>query len=166
MMRHTHPCSRASCSACLLLPMYFLGQGPQQKLFQPLSTLNSSESASASMHPYSWGIGGDGRELEASLQSMPCLYIHLLTCSDARGLTSSQQPKFWGGLRGSGSGVLQAHDVHGLLFPDESWLEWDQVQALISTAARRLSWEQRDSRLLFRGAPTGDRTYWLDRPEV
>lgn len=61
---------------------------------------------------------------------------------------------------------LQAHDVHGILFPDESWLDWDQIQALISTAAKRLTWKQRESRLLFRGAPTGDRAYWLDTPEV
>ncbi|KAK9864491.1 hypothetical protein WJX84_003297 [Apatococcus fuscideae] len=60
----------------------------------------------------------------------------------------------------------QAHDAHGILFPDESWLDWDQTQALISTASKRLEWHKREPRLLFRGAPTGDRAYWLDTPGV
>ncbi len=61
---------------------------------------------------------------------------------------------------------MQAHDHHGILFPDESWLDWDQTQALISGAAKRLSWKDRESKLLFRGAPTGDRAFWLDTDEV
>ncbi|KAK9862578.1 hypothetical protein WJX84_011176 [Apatococcus fuscideae] len=53
-------------------------------------------------------------------------------------------------------------DHHGILFPDESWLDWEEEQMLVYAAARRHPWEQRDRRLLFRGAPTGDRARLLN----
>ncbi len=57
---------------------------------------------------------------------------------------------------------LQPEDHHGILFPDESWLDWEEEQMLVYAAARRHPWEQRDRRLLFRGAPTGDRARLLN----
>ncbi|KAK9831221.1 hypothetical protein WJX74_008187 [Apatococcus lobatus] len=53
-------------------------------------------------------------------------------------------------------------DSHGILFPDESWLDWEQEKSLVVAAARRQAWESRDSRLLFRGAPTGERGHLLN----
>ena len=57
---------------------------------------------------------------------------------------------------------VQPGDSHGILFPDESWLDWEQEKSLVVAAARRQSWEARDNRLLFRGAPTGDRGHLLN----
>lgn len=56
---------------------------------------------------------------------------------------------------------MQAHDTHGVLFPDESWLGWAEAKASILSAAKKVKWGNKDPRLLFRGAPTGDREYWL-----
>ena len=57
--------------------------------------------------------------------------------------------------------LVQAHDTHGLLFPDESWLGWAEAKASILSAAWKVKWENKDPRLFFRGAPTGDREFWL-----
>ncbi|KAK9819294.1 hypothetical protein WJX74_001805 [Apatococcus lobatus] len=57
--------------------------------------------------------------------------------------------------------IVKAHDTHGLLFPDESWLGWAEAKASILSAAKRVKWGNKDSHLLFRGAPTGDREFWL-----
>ena len=53
--------------------------------------------------------------------------------------------------------IVQPFDTHGILFPDESWLDWQHEQSMIYKAAQRHPWQDRDKRLLFRGAPTGER---------
>ncbi|KAK9847650.1 hypothetical protein WJX84_009110 [Apatococcus fuscideae] len=53
---------------------------------------------------------------------------------------------------------------HGILFPDESWVEWARLRWLISEAAHKLPWEEREPKLLFRGGPTGIRPDLLGGP--
>ncbi len=52
--------------------------------------------------------------------------------------------------------MLQKSSSHGILFPDESWVEWARLRSLILDAAEDMPWERREPRLLFRGGPTGE----------
>ena len=59
---------------------------------------------------------------------------------------------------------MQASDWHGLLAPDSGYMDepgWDLTRELLDDSVAHQPWENRTAKLLFRGAPNGNREYQL-----